>query len=76
MQTYWGSNLLFSGIATNCKLFKYQWIFMILFLQMCELCEQQTVGMMTDSNKSGDDLLEFPGSNQTIKLTISNQELF
>ena len=49
---------------------------MILFLQMCELCEQQTTGMMTDSNKSGDDLLEFPGSNQTIKLTISNQELF
>ena len=49
---------------------------MILFVQMCELCEHQTPGMMTDSNKSGDDLLEFPGSNQTIKLTISNQELF
>ena len=32
--------------------------------------------VMTDKNKSGDDLLEFPGSNQTIKLTISNQELF
>ena len=31
---------------------------------------------MTDKNKSEDDLLEFPGSNQTIKLTISNQELF
>ena len=32
--------------------------------------------VMTDSNKSEDDLPEFPGSNQTIKLTISNHELF
>ena len=42
----------------------------------CMMVCAQWGSVMTDSNKSEDDLPEFPGSNQTIKLTISNHELF